>query len=214
MKFNQKWQARAIRPDGPSEWFTAEVPGNVQYDYGVFMGWGDINIGENVVKFRRTEDWYWEYRTTLDYKLAAGEKAVFVSEGVDYIFDIIIDGEEKLNYEGMFSKVEVDLTDNIGSELIVRIHPHPKRASAEFEDRQQADRAVKPPVCYEWDWHPRMLVSGIWQDTYVEIRDGGWIRRCEPFYTLNADRSRADIRFKVDCAAPVEITLLIPTETR
>ena len=40
MKFNQVWQARAIRPDGPSEWFHAVVPGNVQHDYGVFMGWG------------------------------------------------------------------------------------------------------------------------------------------------------------------------------
>ncbi len=210
MKFEQKWQARAIRPEGPSEWFTAEVPGNVQYDYGVFMGWGDINIGENVTRFRETEDWYWEYRTTLDYKPAPGEKAVFVSEGIDYIFDIIIDGEEKLNYEGMFSKVEVDLTDNIGSELVVRIHPHPKRATAEFEDRQQADRSVKPPVCYEWDWHPRMLVSGIWQDTYVETRDCGHIYSCEPFYTLNDDFTRADIEFDVDCEDAVTISLYDP----
>jgi len=210
MKFNQVWQARAIREGGPSEWFPAEVPGNVQHDYGVFMGWGDINIGENVTKFRETEDWYWEYRTVLDYKLMPGQKAVFVSEGIDYIFDVIIDGEEKLNYEGMFSKVEVELDGNIGSELVVRIHPHPKRATAEFEDRQQADQSVKPPVCYEWDWHPRMLVSGIWQDTYVEVRDGGHIYSCEPFYTLSDDFKKAEITFDVDCEEAVTITLYDP----
>ena len=210
MRFYQQWQARAIRPDGPSPWFHAEVPGNVQYDYGRMMGWGDINYGENVARFRQTEDYTWEYRTTLDYALDKGERAVFVSEGVDYSFDILIGGELRLEHEGMFTRVEVDLTDDIGRELVVRIHPHPKRATAEFEDRQQADQSVKPPVCYEWDWHPRMLVSGIWQDTYVETRGADWIYRCEPFYTLNGDRSRAEIRFEVDCASPVEITLFDP----
>ncbi len=210
MKFNQQWQARAIRPDGPSDWFPAEVPGNVQYDYGVYMNWGDINIADNVTKFRQTEDYTWEYKTTLAYDVKPGEKAVFVTEGIDYIYDILIDGEMKLSHEGMFTKVELDLAENAGSELTVRIHPHPKRATAEFEDRQQADQSVKPPVCYEWDWHPRMLVSGIWQDTYVETRDAGYIRRCEPFFTLNEDRSVADIHFEIDCDAPVTIELYDP----
>lgn len=210
MKFNQQWQARAIRPEGPSEWFDAIVPGNVQYDYGCMMGWGDINVGENVTKFRQTEDYTWEYRTKLDYKLQLGERAVFVSEGIDYIYDVLIDNEVKLEYEGMFSRIEIDLTDNIGSELVVRIHPHPKRETAEFEDRQQADQSVKPPVCYEWDWHPRMLVSGIWQDTYVETRKADYIRRCEPFYTLSDDYKSADIRFEIDCDEPVEIALFDP----
>jgi len=210
MRFPQKWQARAIRPDGASEWFPAEVPGNVQYDYGRMMGWGDINIAENVTKFRETEDWSWEYRTVLNYTVQPGEKAVFVSEGIDYIFDIIVDGENRLSYEGMFSQVEVDLSEDIGKELIVRIHPHPKRSTAEFEDRQQADQSVKPPVCYEWDWHPRMLVSGIWQDTYVETRTDGHIYSCEPFYELSEDFSKAEIDFDIDCTAPVEITLFDP----
>ena len=90
MKFNQQWQARAIRPDGSSDWFLAEVPGNVQHDYGKFMGWGDINWSDNVTKFRVTEDYWWEYRTTLNYNLNPGERAVFVTEGIDYIYDILI----------------------------------------------------------------------------------------------------------------------------
>ena len=210
MKFNQQWQARAIRPDGPSAWFPAEVPGNVQYDYGKFMGWGDINWADNVTKFRATEDYWWEYRTTLNYDLKPGERAVFVTEGIDYIYDILIDGEKRLSREGMFTRAEIDLSDNAGSELVVRIHPHPKRATAEFEDRQQADQSVKPPVCYEWDWHPRMLVSGIWQETYVETRSADYIRRCEPFYELNDDRTCASVRFEIDCDAPVTIELYDP----
>ena len=71
MKFFQNWQARAIREDGPSLWFEAQVPGNVQYDYGLMMGWGDINFGDNVEKFRVTEGYTWEYRTVLQYDAKA-----------------------------------------------------------------------------------------------------------------------------------------------
>ncbi|MBQ2833831.1 MAG: hypothetical protein IJE71_04415 [Clostridia bacterium] len=210
MRFRQTWQARAIAPCGPGRYFPAEVPGNVQYDYGLMMGWGDISVGENVTRFRETEDWTWEYRATLDYAVLPGEKAVLVFEGVDYRFDVLIGGQLRLAHEGMFSRVEIELDDDAGKELTVVIHPHPKRESVQFEDRQQADQCVKPPVCYEWDWHPRMLVSGIWQDAYVETRRPGFIRRCEPFYTLSEDLSRAEIRFETDCSAPVQITLCDP----
>ena len=210
MKIFQNWQARAIRPDGPSEWFPAEVPGNVQHDYGIFMDWGDINYSDNVEKFRVTEGYSWEYRATLDYSAGPGQKAYFVSEGIDYIFDIYLDGELKLSHEGMFTRVEFELPEKSGSELVVRIHPHPKREDAEFEDRNEADQSVKPPVGYYWDWHPRMLVSGLWQDTYVELRTEDYIRRCEPFYTLSEDLTHADIRFDVDAAAPVTIELYDP----
>ena len=210
MKYFQNWQARAIREDGPSLWFEAQVPGNVQYDYGLMMDWGDINFGDNVEKFRVTEGYTWEYRTMLQYDAKAQEQAVFVAEGVDYRFDILLDGQIVCQHEGMFSRVEIPLDGQPGSELIVRIHPHPKRESAEFEDRQQADQCVKPPVCYAWDWHPRMLVSGIWQDAYVETRTADYITRCEPFYTLNDDLSHADVRFETDCDAPVTIELFDP----
>ena len=210
MKYPQQWQARALREDGPSTWFDAEVPGNVQYDYGRMMGWGEISAGENVRLFRETEPWFWEYKTTLRYETQPGERAVLVFEGVDYRFDVLLDGELKLEHEGMFSRVELPLGPCASQELLVRIHPHPKRESAQFEDRQQADQCVKPPVCYEWDWHPRMLVSGIWQDAYVEIRSADWISRCEPFYTLSEDLSCADIRFETECAGDVIIELFDP----
>jgi len=210
MKFHQTWQARAIREDGASEWFPAQVPGNVQHDYGVMMGWGDISVGENVTKFRQTEGYTWEYKTTLTYDAAPEEQAVFVAEGIDYRFDLLIGGEMKLSHEGMFTKVELPLDGCAGQEMTVRIHPHPIRESAEFADRQQADQCVKPPVCYEWDWHPRMLVSGIWQEAYVETRGADYIRRCEAFYTLDDDFAHAAIRFETDCDAPVDIELFDP----
>lgn len=209
MKFEQLWQARAIRPEGESAWFPARVPGNVQYDYGVFMGWGDINYNDNAEKYRVTEGYTWEYRTVLDFACKEGEQAYFVSHGIDYRYDIYVNGEMKLSHEGMFSPVEVDITGCAGQELVVRIHPHPKR-EGEPDGCTQADQSAKAPVCYGWDWHPRLLVSGIWQETYVDIRDEGYIRLCEPFYTLSEDLSHASLRFEVDADAQVEIELIDP----
>ena len=180
MKYALTWQARAIRADGASDWFPAQVPGNVQRDYGAYMNWGDISVGENVTLFRQTEGYTWEYRAALDYAAVEGETAVLVFEGVDYLFDVLLDGQIALSHEGMFSWVEIPLAGG-EREVMVRIHPHPKREGAQFEDRQQADACVKPPVCDEWDWHPRMLVSGIWQEAYVQTRHADFIRRCEPF---------------------------------
>ena len=210
MKYPQEWQARAIRPEGSSPWFPAQVPGNVQYDYGRAMGWGDINYGSNVEAFRQTEDYTWEYRARLRFDPEEGKKDILVLEGTDYCFDVLLDGQKLLTHEGMFSRVEADVSGRQGSELLVRIHPHPKREGAKADDRKQADQSVKPPVCYGWDWHPRMLVSGLWQDAYVESRDEGYIRRCEAFYTLSDDFSRADIQFELDCDTEAEITLLDP----
>jgi len=209
MKFSQTWQARAIRPDGPSEWFPASVPGNVQYDYGRMMGWGDINYAENANHFMETEGYTWEYHTTLNYTCNENEYAVFAAEGIDYQFDILVNGVEKCSHEGMFTRVEIPLEPG-ACELTVRIHPHPKSARTEYTDRAQAQDSVKPPVCYGWDWHPRLLVSGIWQDAYVETRTEDHIARCEAFYTLADDLSRAEIRFEADCAVPVTITLYDP----
>ncbi len=210
MKVYMEWQARAVRKNGPTQWFPAEVPGNVQYDYGKMLGCGDISVADNVTKFRETEDYTWEYRTWLSFEERPDEKAVFVSEGIDYRFDILIDGQKVMEHEGMFSRVELDVTGRSGQEMVIRIHPHPKSELAKYEDRDQANQSVKPPVCYEWDWHPRMLVSGLWQEAYIELRSADYIGRCEPFYTLSDDFSRAELHFEVECAAEPEITLYDP----
>lgn len=210
MKFQQQWQARAIRPDGSSPWFEAQVPGNVQADYARYMDWGDVNYGMNAGKFRETENYTWEYRTRLKYMCQPGEQAVFVSLGIDYSYEIYLEGQLLLSHEGMFTPVEIALNMAAGRELLVRIHPHPKRADAPFEDRAQADQCVKPAVCYGWDWHPRLLVSGLWQDCYVETRYDDWIERCEPFYTLNDDYTQADIRFDIKAGGAVNVELYDP----
>ena len=206
MRYAQTWNLRRI---GTEEWFPARVPGNIQYDYAVSHGFGDIHYGMNHLKFLEIEDWEWEYQTAVSVKPQAGERVFFVSYGIDYFFDIAVNGKTLYSHEGMFTVTELDITDALtgdGDVLSVFVRRHPKRPG-EPASRNQAVDSCKPAVSYTWDYHPRILPSGIWDETYIETRAAGFIRSAECTYTLNEDRTAAAVRFLADCDEQVQITL-------
>ncbi len=210
MRFNQKWVASRYDPETKAlfETFPANVPGTIQLDYANANGFGDVQYADTVNKFKDIEDYWWIYRTELDYNLNTDESLWFVAEGIDYIFDIVLDGEVIFSYEGMYTQIELNITEKAkkGSVLDVIIHPHPKREGAP-ETRDQADQSCKPAVHYGWDWNPRLLVSGLWRDAYIETRTEGFIYSCEPFYTLNQDLTEAEVKFVTDCKEEVTYTV-------
>ena len=211
MKFDQNWIGARLF-DGGEEIFAASVPGNIQYDYAVSRGFGDVMYGENALRFEALEDDGWEYRTRLEYEAADGERVFFVSRGIDYKYEIRLNGETIYAYEGMFRPVELDITDRLrgGDELTVHIFPHPKRPGAPAGTRDEADHSAKPPVCYGWDWNPRLLISGMWREAYVETRRADHIDLAEAFYTLSPGLDRAEVRLEIDCAAPCAVSLFDP----
>ena len=99
-------------------------------------------------KFDEIEDYTWQYSTTLNYDKKPGEEIWFVAEGIDYSYDILLDGEKLLSGEGMFSPVELNITNKarVGALLQITIHPHPKRGGAP-RGREEADQSCKPPFC-------------------------------------------------------------------
>lgn len=198
-------------PDRPA--FPATVPGNAQADYLAAHPdfCPDLHYGMNHKKMTALEPYTWVYRTTLAYALSPGERLYFVTEGIDYQWSLSVDGKTLHRHEGMFSKVEIDLTflAHPGSVLEITIEPHPM-LHHRVMDRTQAAQCVKPPVSYEWDWHPRVIPSGIWDETYLETRKADFIRRAEPRYRLSDDYKTASLFFDVDCNGPVKITLIDP----
>ncbi len=211
MIFEQNWLGARLSA-GCEETFPASVPGNIQYDYAEAKGFGDVMYGENVRRFEALEGDEWEYRAHLEYKAEDGERVFFVRQGIDYKYEISLNKERIYAYEGMFKPVELDLTDRLrgGDELCVHIFPHPKRANAPKGTRDEADHSAKPPVCYGWDWNPRLLISGMWREAYVETRRADHINRAEAFYTLSRELDRAEVTFDIDCAAPCVVSLFDP----
>ncbi len=209
MKFYQKWEGIRIHKEKRCEVFQASVPGNIQCDYGKAVGFGDVMYGENCEKFRAVENDGWEYRTRLDYKKSDRERVWFVSEGIDYKYNILLNGECIYSYEGMFKPVELDITEKLlgNDELCVYIYPHPKREGAREGSRDEADACCKPPVCYGWDWNPRLLISGMWQDAYIETRTESYIGACEPIYKLDDTLTHAKVSFNIACGVSCTVNL-------
>ena len=207
MIFKQTWEGVRISVDGTKETFSANVPGNIQHDYGVAKGFPDVMYGESCRLYENLENDTWEYRTNLQYQRKPTETVWFVSHGIDYRYDIFLNGIKIYEYEGMFRPIEIDITEYLHGEdvLCVLIYPHPKRTGAPVGTRDEADASCKPPVCYGWDWNPRLLISGMWQDAYVETRPQNHITSCEPFYTLDADFASVEVRFEIDCNVPCQI---------
>ncbi|MBR4743169.1 MAG: hypothetical protein IK082_03125 [Oscillospiraceae bacterium] len=197
--------------------FPASVPGNIQLDYITAHPEvaGDLNYGLEHRKMLPLEPYTWLYTAALDYALNPGEKLWFVTEGIDYLWSLLLDGEEFYTHEGMFSRVELCLTDLLGDRLhpgaafAVKIHPHPMLPGRP-RHRSQAAQCVKPPVAYEWDWHPRVIPSGVWDETYFETRTDAHIFDAEARYTLTDDLTRADVTVSVRAACPARVTFRSP----
>lgn len=193
-----------------SEFVHAKVPGAVQLDIAHAENYPDYNYGDNYKMFRWMEDLFYTYRTefgkpelTEDYRLW------FVSKGIDYKFEIWLNNKKIFEQEGMFSYVEVDLTDYLEQKniLAIKIFPVPKRTGYP-EDRTQASNVVKPAVSYGWDWHPRLIPLGIWDETFLEQRQSNYITDLHVNYTLSDDFSFANILLSVEGFIKPESTFL------
>ncbi len=171
----------------PAEFIPAQVPGAVQLDFLRAQGGKDFFFADNFHVFDGWEDLFYTYRARFEVPvLKDGQSLYFVSKGIDYAYDIFFNGKKLFSVEGMFARVQCDLTAYLRAqnELLVRVHPAPKRAGAAVS-RAQADHSVKPAVSYGWDWHPRVIPLGIWDETFLEIREAVHLGEFSLNYTLN-----------------------------
>jgi beta-mannosidase len=179
----------------PAEWVPAKVPGAVQLDWAAAAGWPEWFVGEEHRKYRWMEKKFWRYETVLPYfTLNSGEQVYFCCDGIDYSWEIMVDGQSLLRHEGMFSPARLNLTGKVrtGSVLTVTIRPAPSREDAP-SGRDEADHSVKPPVSYGWDWHPRLVPLGIWENAWLEIRSERHLVDVDIEAVLAADNQSAEL---------------------
>ena len=213
MRFYQSWSLQCRAPGGQyCTPFPAQVPGCAQWDYARSHGMENFSFADGIRSFDAIEDYEWKYTAPLTFESGASESLWLVAEGIDYEFDIYLNGQLLHSQEGMYTPVELNLTEKAhpGDLLEVFIHTRPWREDSEIGGRQAADQCCKPPVTYGWDWNPRLITSGIWKPCYLETRKADHIDSCEPFYTLSADLSTAQVRFETVCEGAVTYTVYDP----
>ncbi len=178
----------------------ATVPGTVQLDIAAAERYDDYFFGENWRDYLWMEDQEFSYKTQFSRPLlAAGERLFFISNGIDYAFEIFFNGTRLHQQEGMYTPVRLDLTDALRdrNELTVRILPVPK-TRREPAGHMQAVQSVKPAAGYGSDCHPRLITSGIWDKTTLEIQRNADLRDVHMRYMLNATFTAAELEVAID----------------
>ena len=184
----------------PDTWMPAKVPGAVQLDYAKANNWPPFYYAENWKEYLWMEDVYWTYRTIFTKPtLNDNQELYFVSKGIDYEFEIWLNGKKLFYQEGMFTPVNLKLSDNLKdkNELLVRIIPAPKIPGFDM-NRSQAAQSCKPAVSYGWDWHPRLVPLGIWDETFLEIKNTTSVSDFYTNYTLDESFSKAEITIEIE----------------
>ena len=196
--------------DPDSEPIPATVPGAVQLDYAKAHDYADYWYGENYKQFTWMEDEHWTYSTELYFTCAEDEKAIFHFGGIDYEYTILANGEELCHGEGMFTPVNVDLTHFSGQKtrLEVMIHPIPK-CNARPYTRYEAKECCKPPSAYGWDWHPRLVPMGIWEESYLEIIPHGTILILDVTYRLSDDLTVCHVKASATMYGEDDVTVTL-----
>ncbi|MCL2052347.1 MAG: hypothetical protein FWG91_11580 [Lachnospiraceae bacterium] len=212
MKMPLTWTVglSASKDVSPERMVSASVPGNAGLDWALAAGLPDWNFGTNFLEYRFMEDCFWLYEARIPLvELGEDERLYFVACGIDYEYVVLLDGVKLGRHEGMFSRREFLLDEAGGKLLQIWISPPPKDPLAEKDSRAEAAQSVKPAVSYGWDWHPRLIPSGIWEEAYLEKRPADYIKDIQLSYTLNDDFSEACLDLKADIAGSGVLSLTL-----
>jgi len=193
----------------------AVVPGAVQRDWQRACGWPDPHVAPHPETYGWMEDVWWIYRARLPAAEAgASEEIVFRAGGIDYAFEVLLNGSLLLAGEGMFTPISIPLGARVaaGESLEIRIAPVPK-ATGE-SGRAQARESCKPACAYGWDWHPRLVPSGIWRACSLRVEPLDRIEALCPRASVAEDLASATVYPGIGCvgggAQQIEIRVIDP----
>lgn len=201
MRYLLNWQVGFCesREERPQEYFAAAVPGAVQLDYARQYNLPDYNRELNFKEYKWMEDKFWVY--TAEFDASDTDKSSFLYlyvGGIDYRYEIYANGEKVCDYEGMYKRQRLSLSKFIGTKikLEITVFPVPKSTlpGVHKDTRDEANQCCKPAVSYGWDFHPRLVPLGIWEEIYIEETAREAVLEPVISYTLSDDLKTAHLK--------------------
>ncbi len=177
-------------------WHTGTVPGSVHHDLWQCGEIPDPYYERNSLLSEWVPDRTWVYTKTfaLARKLH-GRRAHLHFVGVDYEARFFLNGTALGRHTGMFTPAIFDVTDLLSYDgpnvLAVVIAPAPHEQGQ--LGRTSLVRTHKTRMNYWWDFCPRIVHVGVWDEVYLEWTGAVSIKDVWARPTPNADRSRATV---------------------
>lgn len=195
----------------------AAVPGDV---FTALMQAGripDPYRDENVLKAQWVDDRAWRYQAAFKYLPSPGRRLHLLFMGIDYNARLFMNGKPLAAHEGMFSRLDLDVTDrlNPSGEQKFRVTLRgitdtaaetlfnpivASLGSSEFGRRNY----LKTQMSFDWDFSPRLRGAGLWDRVYLYETGAAAIR--DVFVAPHLD-GRLEIKVDLSGRAPRETTL-------
>ncbi len=186
---------------GKEQWFSAEVPGVVQTDllrHGLIP---DFYKGSNIdsVQWIENEDWIYKRTVVANDSLLKHGHVDLVFKGLDTFAEVYLNDSLLGKADNMFRTWEWQIKDLLkpGTNELKVIFRSPIKEGAKLRDayglqlpHDNDPTGVSPYIrkaAYQfgWDFCPRLVTSGIWQE--VELRCWDMVMMRPPFLSRLGD---------------------------
>ncbi|TKG93428.1 glycoside hydrolase family 2 protein [Puteibacter caeruleilacunae] len=191
ISLNDGW---SFAENGTDQWLQAKVPGCVHTD---LLRNGKIEdpfyrLNEHDVQWVDKKDWVYKKAITIDKQTLKKDRIIINFKGLDTYADVFINETKVLEADNMFRAWVVDAKPYLKEgENVLKIlfhspikvgldkydnYPHVVHSSAndlaeigQVPGNKWVSPHVRKAQChFGWDWGPRLVTSGIWQDVTLE----------------------------------------------
>lgn len=151
-----------------------EIPGSVQMALKNASIIEDWNIGLNSKDIEWIENRHWLIASKIpdEWIPEEGKKMLLECGGLDYIGVVLVNGKETGRFDNAFIPYTFDITENLNdnNNTIVFAFECPPNYLGQIGYTSQI-RDWKPRFNYGWDWMPRIVQTGIWDDVSLTVKD-------------------------------------------
>ncbi|WP_221774750.1 beta-mannosidase [Pelagicoccus albus] len=173
-----------------SKFYPATVPGCVHTDLRTAGLIPDPFWGSNELDLRwiENEDWVYETVFQVDLEQLQGERVELVADGLDTIATVSVNGQEVAKTNNMFIGYRWDVKSLLKDGCnTISIHfassaVYARETRTDYEGGVLNDPESRAPVIrkeqcqFGWDWGPRFVTAGIWQDIRIESAPANVLR--------------------------------------
>jgi beta-mannosidase len=184
---------------------TARVPGSVQQsllDAGIIPDW---NVGTNYRDIEWVENRHWIYFTDIpDNLFDTNRKAILRCKGLDGDGEVWLNGQKA----GEFNNTHLDYRFDISPFLktsgnrLALVFFCPERYQGQVYWTSKT-RLNKPRFYYNWDWCPRIIQTGIYDEICIEIRDAVEIEQLYSYTDVDIDTTTGKLQLKAEFSAEI-----------
>jgi beta-mannosidase len=193
-------------------WLEGSVPGSVQHDL-----WRNDQIPnpyfeKNTILSEWVPQRTWVYKKKFRIRPdLAGKRFQLCFKGVDFAAHFYLNDECLGFHEGMFTQVYFDVTNliNFDAENVLAVVLLPAPHEQPQVGYTSQVKTHKSRMGYWWDFNPRMVHLGIWNDVYLEV--SGKLRIVDvfvrPILDSTQEKAQIELNYEFDSTAEMDVEL-------